>query len=225
MAGMRTAVIAGASGLVGGHCLTALLGDDRYDRITTVGRREMAARGPRHRHVVIDFEDERTYGDVFGATDVFCCLGTTIRKAGSREAFRNVDRAYPRRIAQAAHDANARQYLIITARGANPRSPIFYNRVKGEVERDLASIAFYGTYIFRPTLLLGNRDERRRGEEVAEKVFRALDPLLRGPLGGLRPIDAESVARSMVEIAISEPGGFKAYEADEMRAIDAGARR
>jgi uncharacterized protein YbjT (DUF2867 family) len=216
---MRTAVLFGSTGLVGRHCLRHLIDSNEYEAVISVGRSNMAEVHDRHRHVTIDFERLEDYDDELSATDVYCCLGTTIRKAGSREAFRKVDREYPRRIAEQAARTGARQFLIVTARGANASSPIFYNRVKGEVERDIGQVDLFGKYVFRPTLLLGDRTERRRGEKLAEKTFEIVKPLMRGPMKEWRPIHADAVAESMVIAAREEAGGFKAFETADMRAM------
>lgn len=217
----RIALIAGSTGLIGSHLLETLTGSGRYEMVVTIGRRDQANRGSTHRHYVVDFDDLSAWKSIDHVDCVFCCLGTTIRKAGSREAFERVDRHYPVALAKRALELGARQYSIVTSQGASTRSPFFYSRVKGLVEQDLADAGFYGTYFFRPTLLLGERDERRRGEDAAERVLRAAAPLLRGPLAGLKPVHGRVVASAMAAVAEDAPGGLKAFEAADIRAIAA----
>jgi uncharacterized protein YbjT (DUF2867 family) len=216
---MKTALISGATGLVGRHCLRLLVDSDRYESVITIGRRPMEEIAAKHRHAVVDFDSPEYFDDRLRADDIFCTLGTTIKKAGSREAFSRVDRDYPLSLATQAATAGARQFLVVTAQGADPKSFFFYNRVKGDLERDLSLVPLFGVYVFRPTLLLGDRDEKRRGEQFAEKAFTLTAPILRGPLRKWRPVPAEAVARSMLGVASDEPGGFKAFDAEDIRAL------
>jgi len=149
---------------------------------------------------------------------VYCCLGTTIKKAGSQDAFRRVDHDYVVALAQAAKQAGARRFLLVSALGANPRSHIFYNRVKGEVERDVSAVAFAAVHIFRPSLLLGERAESRPLERLGTLAFGVLAPLLVGPLRPYRPIAAEAVAQAMVRAALGEGTGVRVHYYDEMTA-------
>lgn len=141
-------------------------------------------------------------------TEVFCCLGTTIRKAGSQEAFRRVDHDYPLALAQRAGTGGARQFLMVSALDANAGSSIFYSRVKGETERDIAAIGLPRHLFLQPSLLLGDRHEKRAGESVAIVASRLLLPLMLGPLRRYRPIDADDVAAVMVYAATHDmPSG------------------
>lgn len=150
--------------------------------------------------------------------DVFCCLGTTMKKAGSKEAFYAVDHEYPLQIARFARQNGAERYLIVTSMGADPKSAFFYNRVKGEVERDLRPLGFAALHIFRPSLLLGNRGERRLGEKIGETVMRFFDPMMIGPLRKYRAIDSGKVARAMLACAGQEQAGVFVHESGELQA-------
>jgi uncharacterized protein YbjT (DUF2867 family) len=154
----------------------------------------MPLAGDAHEHHVVDFRDLSAHADLFRCDALACCLGTTIKKAGSREAFRFVDHDLPLAAAQLAHARGARQMALVTAYGADPDSRIFYNRVKGEVERDVRAVGFDALHVFRPSLLTGERDEHRTGEAIGEAVLRIFNPLLVGPLRPLRPTSAEDVA-------------------------------
>ncbi len=218
-ASSRTALIAGATGLVGGHCLDLLLADDAYGAVVSLGRRPLRRTHPKLTHHVIDFDHLDAHADLVAGDDVFCCLGTTMRKAGSKEAFRRVDYDYPLALARVALGRGAEQYLLVSALGANPRSPFFYNRVKGEVERAVSALSFEGVYLFRPSLLTGERAEVRPGERQAEAVLNALSFLLRGPLRKYRPTPAHVVAAAMIAVAKDKPGGVRVYEPEAMRAV------
>jgi uncharacterized protein YbjT (DUF2867 family) len=213
------ALIAGSTGLIGAHLLEIALHSDRYREVVTIGRREQRTQGRKHRHLVVNFDELNDWKALEQADDVFCCLGTTIKKAGSRQAFEKVDRSYPMALARKGLEIGASQFSIVTAQGASSTSPFYYNRVKGLLEEDLAGLDFVGAYVFRPTLLLGERSEKRRGEEFAERAFRILSPIMRGPLAKLKPIDARDVAAAMLCIAEEAPAGLKAFEAEDIRGI------
>src|SRR5690606_18668995 len=131
---MRTAVIAGATGLVGGELLLQLLSDDRYGRVIALTRRDFPLNHPRLEKVVADLREPAKALEAFRPDTVFCCLGTTMAKAGSKEKFWEVDFSYPVALARATHALGARQYLLVSALGADRKSRIYYNRVKGDVE-------------------------------------------------------------------------------------------
>ena len=215
----RTAVLLGATGLVGGHALRLLARDGRWGRVVTLGRRPMEADSRRHEHHVVDFDHLDRHADLFACDDLFCALGTTMKQAGSREAFRRVDLEIPAEAARLAVMGGAAQGLVVSALGANAGSPIFYNRTKGEAEDAFRDAGFEAVQVVRPSLLTGDRDslprpggETRRGEQLAETVLGALRPALVGPLRSLRPTPAADVARALVAIAAAAPPGEHAYE-------------
>jgi uncharacterized protein YbjT (DUF2867 family) len=210
----RTALVAGASGLVGGHLLHLLLADAAYGRVITLARRQLDVRHAKLDQRVVDLGALDDLSDLPHVDDAFCCLGTTIKKAGSQEAFRRVDYDYVLGLARAAQRAGARQFLLVTALGADAASRIFYSRVKGEVEQAVRQLPFQGIQIFRPSFLMGDRAEVRLAERVGVPVARALAPLLVGPLRRYRPIDAADVARAMVQIAEEAPRGPNVFEYD-----------
>ncbi|MFL5353135.1 oxidoreductase [Archangium sp.] len=212
----RTALVAGASGLVGGHLLDTLLGDERYQQVHSLGRRPLPKQHPKLAQHTVDFarlEDSA----LPAAQDAFCCLGTTLKKAGSQEAFRAVDHDAVLAFAQAAKKAGVQRFLVVTALGANPRSRVFYNRVKGEVEQALAGMGFESLIIAQPSLLLGARAESRPGEHAAIIASRLLAPLLR-PLAS-RPIEARTVARAMAALALEAPKGTRVVPSGELQKL------
>ncbi|HMB92830.1 MAG TPA: hypothetical protein VKP65_18415 [Rhodothermales bacterium] len=213
----RTALLLGATGLVGGHCLDLLLADDSYAPVTTLGRRLLTKTHAKLTHHVIDFDAFSEHADVLAADDVFCCLGTTIKQAGSQEAFRTVDFTYPFEAARIALAKGAQQYLLVSSLGANRASRIFYNRVKGETEDAIRALDYAGMYIFRPSLLTGDRDEKRRGEQIAEAVLKTFSFTLRGPLRTFRPTAARDVATAMIHVAKQQPGDVKVYEPEAIK--------
>ena len=210
----KSAVLLGASGLVGSSLLRELLGGDAYEKVTVFVRRELAVNHPKLVQRVVDFERIGEAAEEFRVEDVFCCLGTTIKKAGSQEAFRKVDFTYPVECAKLAKQEGARRFLIITAMGASAKSGIFYNRVKGEVEEAVRGLQLPSVHIFRPSLLLGERGEMRAGESLAIKMAPVLGAVLVGPLKKYRAIEGRVVARAMYRAAQSEVAGVKVYESD-----------
>ena len=219
----KTALIAGASGLVGRHCLDLLLAaEDRYERVISIGRRELPLTHPRLEQRVVNFDALETEQLRLIADDVYCCLGTTIKQAGSQAAFYAVDYTYVVKLAAVLSTNFASQFLVVSALGADPHSSVFYNRVKGEMEAAVKQTSFRAVYIFQPSLLLGARPNPRFGERVGAVLLRAVSPLLLGPLRPYRAIEAAAVAQAMLDAARQDGGGVRTYKSDE---IAAGAAR
>lgn len=217
----RTALVAGASGLVGGHVLRLLLEDRGYDRVTTLARRELPLAHPKLTQRRVDFEHLAQLADFPRVHDVFCCLGTTLKQAGSADAFRKVDLTFVVELGRVAARHRASQFLVVTALGADPGSRVFYSRVKGEAEAAVRRLAFDGVYIFRPSLLLGARPEHRPGERLAALVAPLVSWALVGPLARYRPIRAAALARAMVRVARDTTGGVQVYESDAIERLAA----
>jgi len=213
----RTALLLGASGLVGGHTLALLAHDARWSRVVTLGRRPLATASATHEDHVVDFSRLDEQAALFTCNDLFVCLGTTMAQAGSEEAFRSVDLELPFQAAQLAHAEGATQALLVSALGADPTSRIFYNRTKGEAERAVGEVGFEAVQIVRPSLLTGDREETRWGERIGLVALTLLRPLLVGPLARLRPTPAASVARTLVEIAARRPSGVHVYEPEDIQ--------
>jgi uncharacterized protein YbjT (DUF2867 family) len=211
----RTALLLGATGLVGSFLLRRLLESDAYTRVTVWVRRKLEQAHPKIRCEVVNFE--RLHERRIEAEDVFCCLGTTIKKAGSQAAFRQVDYDYPVALAIAAAGGGARRLLVVSALGAHPDSRVFYSRVKGEMEIAVKAAGVPTTIFFRPSLLSGPRQEVRRGERIGEAIGKVLGPLL----GKYRPIHADFVAAAMLKAALqNKPSGV--IESGEIRKLGSG---
>jgi uncharacterized protein YbjT (DUF2867 family) len=215
--GRITALLAGASGLVGGECLKRLVESDEYARVIVVTRRDLGDRAshPKVQQVVAGFD---RLGDIrakLRAHHVFCALGTTIRKAGSKAGFRQVDYEYPLRLAQLAHMNDARHFSIVSALGASRSSPFFYSQVKGEVEEGLRAMGWRSLAIFRPSVIAGERSESRPIERLSEHLLR-LAPAT------WRPVAASDIAAAMVAVAIESPPDVTVVES---RDIPAWARK
>jgi len=211
----RTVLLLGATGLVGGHLLKGLLEDDSCGKVVTLTRSPIgeAFDSARLDARIVDFEQPADWRDQVAADQVICALGTTIKKAGSRQAFRRVDFDYPLTVAQAARNLGCRHFLLVSAMRANPNSRIFYNRVKGELEAALLTLEFDSLSIFRPSLLMGDRSEFRLGEAAGQVVGRWLGFVIPGPY---RPVTADSVATAMLKIAAQDPAGYRIIPSAEI---------
>ena len=216
---MRTALLLGATGLTGNHCLNLLLSDGEYKKVIVLTRRPLMRTHDKLEEHVIDFDNLEASADLIMADDIFCCLGTTIKKSGSKEAFRKVDLEYPQAVAKIASANGSKQFLVISAPESNTNSLLFYGRTKAEMEQSVCKHSYNGIYIFRPSLLMGERNENRLAEGLGIKLFTALSWLLSGRLKKLRPIDAKAVATAMVIAAKSTPGGKQEYSSDRIQAI------
>jgi uncharacterized protein YbjT (DUF2867 family) len=209
---MRT-WIAGATGMTGAALLSQLLRDPRFDRVLAFVRRPLTVVDPKLVECPADFENlhETSFADT-----AFCCLGTTIKTAGSEAAFRKVDHDYVLAFARAAKARGASHFALVSSVGADVSSRVFYSRVKGETERDLQEIGFPSVAIYRPSLLLGERREERSGERWATIAMQALAPLMLGPFRKYRPIRSATVARAMLKQALEPQGGVRIYESDKI---------
>ena len=156
----RKTLITGASGLVGGHALRLLLADPGCSQVASLGRRTLELKDPKLRQAVVDFDKLELAGP-FDFDEAFCCLGTTIRKAGSQEAFRKIDFEATLAFARLAKRSGATRFYLVSSTGADARSRVFYSRVKGEIEAALHAVGFDTLVILRPSLLLGERSESR----------------------------------------------------------------
>jgi uncharacterized protein YbjT (DUF2867 family) len=210
----KTALIAGASGLVGSQLLPLLLASDRYARVIAVGRRPLPIVHPKLEQRIFDFEQLEEHRLQLIADDVYCCLGTTLRQAGSKEAFYQVDFLYVVKLAALTSCNFAAQLLVVSAAGADATSRFYYNRVKGEMEEAVKQAPFRAIHFLRPSLLLGNRTEKRMGEQIGAVLLRVLRPVLVGPLRAYRAIEAEVVARAMLRAAEEEGGGIRIHSSD-----------
>lgn len=220
--GMRAAIVVGATGLTGTSLVKQLCENDEYVSVTVIARRELAFTHPKLEVKIRNF-DTLEEKDIELAQEVYCCLGTTIKKAGSREEFEKVDFEYPLTIASLAKKRGIPHMLVITAMGANENSPFYYNRVKGKLEHDLMEIGLQRLSIIRPSLLVGEREEVRLGEKVGEQVLKFVKPLLVGPLKRSRSIEASQVAKAMIVIALQEHGTKQpvtVYQSQELAKLD-----
>lgn len=209
MGQVAAAWLAGGSGLVGGELLARLLRDESFTAVVSFGRRPLPFEDPKLSQLTVDFSKPSTLTTEIAPAVAFSCLGTTMKKAGSRDAFRAVDHDAVLAFARAARGRGAHTFVHVTALGADPRSRVFYNAVKGEVEQDVAQLGFDSVYALRPSILGGERRESRPAERAALLVAGALGPLL----GKYRPTPAAAVADAMLAIARTPRSGVHAVDA------------
>lgn len=184
-------------------------------------RRAGGTSNPRLREIVADFERLPDVGSLSGGA-VFCALGTTIRKAGSQEAFRKVDYDYPMKLAEATRRAGATSFALVSSIGADAKSSTFYLRVKGELEDALGRMGFRSLHLFEPSFLMGDRKESRPGERIGIAVARATQFLLVGGLQKYRPAEGRDVGKAMVAAVLREQPGTRVYRWTEIQELSHG---
>ena len=201
----RKALLLGATGLVGQDCLANLLESDEYDQVRVLCRRPLSVEHLKLDVQVIDLDDMQACQSSFQVDDVFCCLGTTMKKAGSRQAFRHVDHDLVVLAGQMALRAGAQRFLVVSAVNANSRSPFFYSRVKGQMERALIKLELPLLAILQQSLLRGQREDRRPAEDWGNIFNRVIEPLTRWTDAHWLPVDSHKVADAMVGMALEGP--------------------
>ncbi len=207
----KTALLFGGSGLVGRHCLDFLLMSNVYSKVVVFGRRLLDVEHEKLVQHQIDFDRLPEFAELIHGDDLFCCLGTTMAKAGSREAFRRVDFTYSHQIAEIGVKNGVNQFLLVSAVNADKESLFFYNRIKGELEEEVKRMPYWAIHILQPSVLLGERNENRWGEELAGKIGRGIDRLTGGLLSKYRPVEADVVAKAMVVVAQGVQKGVQVY--------------
>jgi uncharacterized protein YbjT (DUF2867 family) len=213
----RKALIVGATGLIGGYCLETLCDDPKYSEVTALVRRPLLKTHRKLKEILTKFDNLEHELSSIKVDDVYCCLGTTIKKAGSQEAFKKIDLSLVVTIARLMRKQDAEQFVVISALGADRDSKVFYNRIKGEMEEAVIELDYPCLRIIRPSLLLGPREEFRLGEKIGAILTPVLKPFLFGSLTKYRPIEGKSVARFMVHVAHQPPvSGIHFYESNQI---------
>lgn len=197
----KKVIILGITGLTGNLLAKALLEDENYEEIISFHRRKSGINHPKLTEYMVNMDQLEDENEHFKADVVFCCVGTTKAKTRDKDAYKAVDYGIPLQAARLCEQNNIPTIIVISAMGANPNSRIFYNRIKGEMERDLLKLNIPHTYLLEPALLAGNREEKRTGERVAIAIFKLLNPLLRGPLRKYQSIKPETLVKTMQKLA------------------------
>ena len=198
---MKTALLFGASGLVGSHLLNQLIKDTNYSKIKLFVRSVTEIIDPKVEIIKIDFNNLQSHKEDFKGDDCFFCIGTTKKNSSDKDEYRRVELDIPKEIAKIAKLNLVNSFIFVSALYANPKSSGDYVRFKGLVEEELKRLNFPKLALMRPSFLMGDRKEKRVGEKIGIFVFKLLSPLLLGPLKKMRPINSETVAKAMIRAA------------------------
>lgn len=204
----KSAIIIGATGLTGSWVLKQLLSNDKYDRVLLFSRTSVGMEHPKLEEHLGDVLNLEQFKDSFKADEVYCCIGTTKKKTPDQKAYREIDFGIPVSAAKMAKENGSKVFAVVSSIGADPKSKIFYSRTKGEMEEAVLSVGIERTYVLRPSIILGDRNEKRFAEKVGGFIFRLFNPLLFGKLKKYRAVKSENIAKKMIQLANSEdPSG------------------
>ena len=195
---MKTALVFGSSGLVGGHLLNQLIKDNNYNKIKIFVRSEPENNDPKVEIIKTDFNNLENHKEDIKGDDCFFCIGTTKQNSPDKNEYRRVELDVPKEIAQIAKSNSVNSFVFVSSGYADPKSSGDYLKFKGEVEEELKRLNFSKLGIMRPSFLLGDRKEKRIGEKIGIFVFKLLSPLFLGPLKKMKPIHSETVAKAMI---------------------------
>ena len=218
---MKTALVFGSSGLIGGHLLYQLIKNDNYNKIKLFVRSEIFINEPKIEIIKTDFNDLENHKEDIKGDDCFFCIGTTKQNSPDKNEYQRVELEIPKKIAQIARSNSVNSFIFVSSIYANPKSSGDYVKFKGLVEEELKKLNFSNLGILRPSFLMGNRKENRTGEKIGILTFRLLSPLLLGPIKKMKPINSEKVAKAMIKIA-NENLRKTTFESDEIVEISSG---
>lgn len=197
----KTAIILGATGLTGGYLLDFLLEDDRYEHIKLFSRSSIKNNHPKIKEYLIDMFDLASSKMDFMADEIFCCIGTTAKKTPDKKLYEQIDYGIPVNAIRLAKENGISTFVVMSSMGANANSRVFYNKLKGRMEDDILAAGIANTYIVRPALIGGDRNESRPGEYFGKQVFKVLNPIMIGGLRKYKMIDAMKIAKAMIWLA------------------------
>jgi len=215
---MKTALLFGSSGLVGGHLLRQLIKNSDYSKIKIFVRLEPEINDPKLEIIKTNFNDLENYREDIKGDDCFFCIGTTKQNSSSKDEYRRIELDMPKQIAQIAKSNSVNSFVFVSSGFADPKSSGDYLKFKGEVEEELKKLNFSKLGIMRPSFLMGNRKEKRVGEKIGIFLFKILSPLFLGPLKKMKPIHSEKVAKAMIKVS---NGDFKktVFESNEIAEV------
>ena len=218
---MKTALVFGSTGLIGGHLISQLIKNDYYNKIKLFVRSEIVINEPKIEIIKTDFNDLENHKEDVKGDDCFFCIGTTKQNSPDKNEYQRVELEIPKKIAQIARSNSVNSFIFVSSIYANPKSSGDYVKFKGLVEEELKKLNFSNLGILRPSFLMGNRKENRTGEKIGILTFRLLSPLLLGPIKKMKPINSEKVAKAMIKIA-NENLRKTTFESDEIVEISSG---
>ncbi len=214
----KTAIILGATGLTGSILLKKLLNDGRYETIKLFSRSKIDGLPSKVIQHVGDLFELESFKTNFTGDEVYCCIGTTAKKTPNKTVYKAVDFGIPVTAAKLSKDNNINTFLVVSAIGSNASSSIFYNKIKGEMERDVLSKKIKNTYILQPSIIGGNRDETRIGEKIGLVIFRVLQPFFFGKLKKYKITEAEHIAQDMIKLA-NTPSAEKIITSNQIKEL------
>ncbi len=214
----KTAIILGATGLTGGLLLQLLLADDKYSKIKLFSRSSVGFSHPKLIEYIVDLFEIEAYKADFIGDEVFCCIGTTKSKTPDKDLYKKIDYGIPVASAKLAKENNIETFMVISALGADAKSSVFYNKVKGEMQDTVLELKIRNTYILQPSLIGGDRSEKRTGEWLFKQVMKVVGFLLIGSLKKYRTIEPETIAKAMLWLAYNEYSDT-VIESDEIKKI------
>jgi uncharacterized protein YbjT (DUF2867 family) len=215
----KKAIVVGASGLIGGELLNIILQQSDYKEVVTIVRKTLPVNHAKLVQLVIDFDDLDKWESSVTGDVLFCCLGTTLKKTPDLNEYRKIDHDYPVKLAQLASQNNIKQYHLVSSIGANSKSSSFYTRLKGETEHDIEKVQLKTLHIYQPSLLTGNRKEKRVLERIVTVAFKVIDPLLFGWLTKYKSIPAATVAQAMYKQSLKTEVGIFIHPSDKIKQL------
>lgn len=213
------AILLGASGLIGRELLTLLLNDPTFSMVTIIVRKKLPIENEKLRQIIADFSTIETCKNYLKGDVIFSCLGSTKKKTPNRDIYYQIDHDYPLHVAKTARSQGIKDFHLVSSLGANRHSSNFYLRMKGEIEEDLAQLNFKSLHIYRPSLLKGERKEKRTLEKLSITIMDLIDPLLFGSLKKYQSIAAKTVALAMHRESLKKQTGKFIYPSDKIKEI------
>ena len=201
---MKTALLFGSSGLVGGHLLNQLINDNKYSKIKLFIRKDPEISDPKVEVIKTNFNNLQNHKEDIKGDDCFFCIGTTKQNSPDKNEYRRVELDMPKEIAQIAKLNSVNSFVFVSSGYADPKRSGDYLKFKGEVEEELKKLNFPKLGIMRPSFLLGDRKEKRIGEKIGIFIFKLLSPLFLGPIKKMKPIHSATVAKAMIAITQNE---------------------
>lgn len=211
---MKTAIVIGATGLVGSSLIDLLITDDQFGEVVVLSRRTIGRSSVKLREHIIDFDRPQDWQHLVKGDVLFSALGTTLKQAGSKDKQYQIDYTYQYQVAEAAANQGVPLYILVSSPGANAGSSIFYTRIKGELERDVRKLSFFSTYFIQPSLLHGKREKERFGEKLGYHLLQGLNAI--GLFRKYRAINGETVARAMIEASLEKKPGTHTVTLDQI---------
>lgn len=202
----KRAIVFGSTGLTGGILIDLLLKDSRYSSVIAINRKALPIEHKKLQQELIDFNQLENYKHLITGDEVFCCIGTTKAKTPDESKYRQIDFDIPVKVAKMAKENKVATMVVMSSMGANSKSAVFYSRLKGEMEEAIKSFNIENTIFVRPSLIAGQRNEKRLGESAAKSIMSFMNPLLIGPLKAYRAISPESIANAMIYLANNSKG-------------------